>query len=74
MKKCIVCGEMRIVEAHHYNGVHKDNRPENFAPLCLTHHQYWHSAYRYLIQEQVDEYVKKFSSRSSADRTQRFER
>ena len=62
-KICIVCGEQRIVEAHHYNGNHDDNRPENFAPLCPTHHQYWHSRHRHLIQDQVDKYVQNFISR-----------
>ncbi len=60
VKKCIVCGEERIVEAHHYNGNHNDNRPENFAPLCPTHHLYWHSRHRSLIQRVVDDYVKTF--------------
>jgi hypothetical protein len=61
-KICVVCGECLIVEAHHYNGKHVDNRPENFAPLCPTHHQYWHSKHRALIQEKVDSYVKKWIS------------
>lgn len=59
-KRCIVCGESNIVEAHHYNGDHADNRPENFAPLCPTHHQYWHSRYKNLIEMKVVEYVEKF--------------
>lgn len=59
-KQCIICNESKIVEAHHYNEIHSDNRPENFVPLCPTHHQYWHSRYRNLIQNQVDQYVLDF--------------
>lgn len=59
-KRCCVCSEERIVDAHHYNGNHGDNRPENFAPLCPTHHQYWHSRHRPLIQDVVDAYVQTF--------------
>lgn len=57
-RKCVICGEVRIVDAHHYNGDHNDNRPQNFVPLCPTHHQYWHSKYRVLIEEKVNEYVR----------------
>lgn len=64
-KKCIICDEILIVEAHHYNEIHSDNRPENFAPLCPTHHRYWHSRYRYLIKDRVDEYVKNFTDNTS---------
>lgn len=59
-RKCVVCNECLIVEAHHHNGDHDDNRPENFVPLCPTHHQYWHSRHRHLIQRQVDDYVTNF--------------
>ena len=34
-KKCVVCGEEKIVAVHHYNEVHDDNRVENLVPLCL---------------------------------------
>lgn len=61
-KKCVVCGEDLIVEAHHYDGNHKNNNPENFIPLCPTHHKYIHSnKYKYIILECVDEYIKNFS-------------
>lgn len=59
-RRCVVCGESNIVEAHHYNGDHADNRPENFVPLCPTHHQYWHSRFKNLIEARVDEYVEMF--------------
>jgi hypothetical protein len=59
-KQCVICDEKLIVAVHHYNGNHSDNRPENLVPLCPTHHQYWHSRHRSLVQSKVDEYVKKF--------------
>lgn len=59
-KKCVVCGEEKIVEVHHYNEIHEDNRPENLVPLCPTHHQYMHSKYRDELSPIVDKYVEKF--------------
>jgi len=59
-RKCVVCGENKIVSVHHVNGVHGDNRPENLIPLCPTHHQYWHSAYRDEVESIIEEYVKVF--------------
>jgi hypothetical protein len=61
-KKCIICDENKIVQVHHYDGDHKNNKPENLVPLCPTHHSYWHSRYRPLIQKNVDDYVIKFIS------------
>lgn len=62
-KKCVCCDEKNIVEAHHYDGNKKNNKPENFVPLCPTHHKYWHSRFRYVIKEKVDEYVKNFKKK-----------
>lgn len=56
-KKCVVCPETNIVEAHHLNGQKTDSRPENLVPLCPTHHQYWHSRFRELVEPQVLEYM-----------------
>lgn len=61
-KRCVICGEDKIVAVHHYNENHDDNRPENLVPMCPTHHQYWHSRYRHLVQGTVDEYVMNFIS------------
>lgn len=60
-KECVVCEEKNIVAVHHYNENHDDNRPENLVPLCPTHHMYMHSRYKYLIEDQVEEYVKSFN-------------
>lgn len=56
-KKCCICGEENVVEAHHYDEDHNNNTPENFVPLCPTHHQYWHSGFRHLIEADVNQYV-----------------
>ena len=55
-KKCIVCGEEKILSVHHINEDHSDNRPENLVPLCPTHHQYLHSKYK----DEVQPYINKF--------------
>lgn len=57
-RKCLVCGEERVVAAHHLNEVHSDNRPENLVPLCPTHHMYMHSKHKVVIEHLVNEYVK----------------
>lgn len=61
IKRCVICNEERIVEAHHYNKDHNDNRPENFVPLCPTHHQYVHSRFCDIVQTTIDKYVENFS-------------
>lgn len=59
-KRCIICNENKIVEVHHYNGDHKDNRVENLVPICPTHHKYLHSRYANEILPIVEDYVNKF--------------
>ena len=59
-KKCVVCGEDKIVEVHHYNNDHLDHCPKNLVPICPTHHKYLHSGHKYLIQDKIDIYVKDF--------------
>lgn len=61
-KECIIsgCGENRIVEVHHYDEDHSNNFPENLVPLCPTHHRYWHSGYKNLIEDEVHNYVKNY--------------
>ena len=62
--KCCVCGEENIVAVHHYDGNHNNDEPSNLIPLCPTHHCYWHSKFRNLIQDKVDEYINKFISKN----------
>lgn len=59
-KECVVCGEDKIVEVHHFDEDKQNNTPENLIPLCPTHHQYWHSRFRSEIEDTVLEYQKKF--------------
>jgi hypothetical protein len=61
-KECIVCGEKKIVAAHHINHDHNDNRVENLVPLCPTHHQYIHSRYADEVQPYIDEFLEKLNS------------
>ena len=57
-KKCIVCGEHKIVAVHHNDHNHINNDPMNLIPLCPTHHQYVHSRYKEEVQPIIDKYVK----------------
>lgn len=61
-KECVVCKETVIVEAHHYDENHENNEPSNFVPLCPTHHRYWHSRHKHLIEDVVHDYVKQFKA------------
>lgn len=56
-KKCVVCQEDKIVAVHHMDEDKTNNDPKNLVPLCPTHHGYWHSRYRSLIQAKVDAYL-----------------
>jgi hypothetical protein len=60
-RKCVVCGEDKIVAVHHMNEDHNDNRPENLVPLCPTHHQYFHSQYRSEVLPVIEEYLQHFT-------------
>ena len=62
-KQCVVCKEDKIVEVHHLDHNKSNNIPSNLIPLCPTHHKYWHSRYRNLIEKKVIDYVKEFKSR-----------
>jgi hypothetical protein len=62
-QECIICKEQNIVEVHHYDEDNKNNKPENLIPLCPTHHQYWHSRYKSLIEQKVQEYIEQWKSK-----------
>ena len=55
-KKCVVCGEDKIVDVHHYDHNHSNHDPTNLVPLCPTHHGYMHSRWKVLIEETVKSY------------------
>jgi len=57
-KKCVYCGEEKIVAVHHNDGDHSNNDPINLIPLCPTHHTYMHSRYKDEIQPSIDEYLQ----------------
>ncbi len=59
-KSCVICGESNIVEAHHLDHNSKNNAPDNLIPLCPTHHQYWHSRHKKLIEPQIRGYIQKW--------------
>lgn len=57
-RKCVVCGEDKVVAVHHMDENHHNNDPVNLVPLCPTHHHYWHSQWRDLIKETVVAYIE----------------
>lgn len=59
-KECIICGENKIVEVHHYDENKKNNSPNNLIPLCPTHHQYVHSQYKNEVLHKIKKYKQKF--------------
>ena len=62
-KKCVICSEDKVVAVHHHDGNHDNNDPMNLVPLCPTHHVYWHSKWRYLIEDRVKEYREQLYER-----------
>ena len=64
-KKCIICGETRIVAAHHYDHDHSNNDWKNLIPMCPTHHQYVHSKYCHLVEKEMRRYVDNLPARST---------
>jgi hypothetical protein len=57
-KECIICGELNIVDVHHYDEDRTNNSPENLIPLCPTHHMYVHSRYKSLVISSIDSYLQ----------------
>lgn len=57
-KHCVICNEANIVEVHHLDHDNANNNPDNLVPLCPTHHQYWHSQFRYLVEDAILSYVQ----------------
>lgn len=59
--ECVVCGEDKILDVHHYDGDRTNNNPKNLVPICPTHHNYIHSEYKDLVIDKVNEYVKQYN-------------
>jgi hypothetical protein len=68
-KKCICCSEKLILAVHHLNEDPTDHRPENLVPLCPTHHQYWHSRYKYLVEDLVINYINMWKDNAPSGRS-----
>jgi hypothetical protein len=69
-KECLICGEEKIVEVHHIDENHMNNKPENLVPLCPTHHQYWHSRYKEEIEDKIYKYIKEFKNMTTTTQYQ----
>ena len=63
-KKCVICEESNIVEVHHLDENKKNNNPENLIPLCPTHHQYWHSKFKYLVEKDIYKYIDNWKNKN----------
>lgn len=59
-KQCVICKEDKLVEVHHLDRNKENNHPSNLIPLCPTHHQYWHSRYRNIIEKTVLDYIQEW--------------
>lgn len=61
--KCIVCGFDKILEVHHVNENHDDNRADNLVFLCPSHHRLYHSRYKYEVVPHIKEYLERWKNR-----------
>lgn len=59
-RKCVICEETNILDVHHLDENRENNDPSNLIPLCPTHHRYWHSRYKHLIEKDVLEYIEQW--------------
>lgn len=66
-KKCCICDEINIIEVHHLDEDHSNNDPSNLVPLCPTHHQYWHSKFKYMVENKILEYIKEWSGKRDSN-------
>lgn len=69
-KVCVVCGEKRVVEVHHYDENHTNDIPTNLIPLCPTCHKCYHTNnWKYTVIDKIEEYHKKFVLSSNVKAT-----
>lgn len=63
---CVVCGENKLLDVHHFDGNKFNNSPENLIPICATHHNYLHSIYKDEVIDKVvdfrNDFIKKKGS------------
>ena len=60
-KCCIVCGESNVLDVHHLDNNHNNNKFDNLVPLCPTHHRYMHSNFKDLISSEINNWRKEIS-------------
>ena len=65
-KACVVCGEANIVSVHHLDENRANNDPANLIPLCPTHHVYWHSRFRHIVEAKVYAYLNEWKKQRLA--------
>jgi len=58
--ECVVCGENKILDVHHYDEDRSNNKKENLIPICPTHHGYYHSKYKEEVKSKIDDYYQSF--------------
>ena len=56
-KKCCICEFDHIVEVHHVDCNKQNNDPNNLVPICPNHHRMFHSKYRHLVSNLIEEYI-----------------
>ncbi len=57
-ENCVVCGFDKVLDVHHINEQHNDDRKENLIFLCPNHHEMFHSKYRDEIVPHIEKYVE----------------
>lgn len=59
--KCVICGEDKMLDVHHFDENRENNTVENLIPICATHHNYVHSGkYRHEVMDKIIEYRNSF--------------
>ena len=62
LRSALHLAQNKVVEVHHLDKNHENNKIENLVPLCPTHHDYMHFGYGELIQPIIDERKYKASA------------
>lgn len=54
--ECVICGEYKMLDVHHFDQNKLNNEPNNLIPICATHHNYLHS--KKYKNEIIDKVIK----------------
>ena len=58
-KACLICGFDKVVDLHHLDGDHKNNKQSNLIGLCPNHHKMYHNQkYRKEVELAIKEVLK----------------